>query len=851
MNDTKKFSILVVDDEKSNIMALMDILRSEYTIYAATNGKNAVESAEKHLPDIILLDIIMSDLDGYEVITTLKASEKTKDIPVIFITGLSSAKDEEKGLAFGVADYIIKPFSPAIVKLRVRNQIKLIEQLRANEYDIMKYKLSNNALEIAMWDMDVVSGDPVNPNNRIAYSQEFRNMMGFSDETDFPNELGSWSERLHPEDKEKTVNAFAAHMNDRTDQTPYNVEYRALMKNNSEYRYFHSLGNTFRDSSGIPLRVAGALRDITEIKQMEEEARKTQTAELANRAKSEFLAKMSHEIRTPMNSIMGFAELALDSDNLSQIKEYLGKITDSTGWLLRIINDILDISKIESGKMELEKVPFSLHEIFLRCQSVILPNVKEKGLDLSVYTEPPIGKKLLGDPVRLYQVLMNLLSNAVKFTDSGKIKFSSLIKSSNNGNTTVYFEVKDNGIGMSKEQIEKVFDPFIQADSSTTRNYGGTGLGLAIVKNIVELMGGTLSVESSPGEGSIFKFEITFDTIDVPEDMEEEPEFIFLGKPQFDAFVLICDDNPMNQEVICEHLSRLGIKTAVADNGKKGVDMVQERITKNEKLFDLIFMDMFMPVMDGMEAASEIRKISVNIPIVAMTANIMASELEKYRNNGMPDCLSKPFTSHELWRILLKYLVPVELEPPQENDAGIPDLVYFENILQEKLRTNFVKSNQTRYMEITEAIESGNYIFAHRLVHSLKGNAGMIGKTALQNAAAKVEALLKDSLIPVPQEDMKTLETELKSVLEELKYLLEKSSTQEKPQPMSDANILDLIKKIEPMLANIDPVVVNLLDDIRAIPDTEDLARQIEDYNFEAAAQTLSDLKKKYGENNV
>jgi len=313
-----------------------------------------------------------------------------------------------------------------------------------------------------------------------------------------------------------------------------------------------------------------------------------------------------------------------------------------------------------------------------------------------------------------------------------------------------------------------------------------------------------------------------------------------LEKPHFSGLVLVCDDTVMSQQVICTLLTQVGLRTMIAENGKLGVKTVQERIQKDEKPFDMIFMDILMPVMDGIEAASKIIELDTGTPIVAMTSNVTEDEIAEYRTHGMPDCLSKPFSTQELWRVLLKYLTPEsssvinEYEKRQEK-----------NDLQDKLRTNFVKSNQTKYNEITEAIAADNIKLAYMLSHSLKGSAGMIRKTGLRNAAAEVEALLKYGKIPIPTDKMNRLQTELMLVLEELRPLLDAVSTRE-IEPLSVEQIRSLFEKLEPMLKNINPECVNMLDVIDAVPGAEELARQIADYEFESAVLTLDELKKKW-----
>jgi PAS domain S-box-containing protein len=604
--------------------------------------------------------------------------------------------------------------------------------------------------------------------------------------------------------------------------------------------------------------IASYTRDLREEAAHREEMNRTQkelrraldSAKAANHAKSVFLANMSHEIRTPLNSIIGFSELALDGSISLQTNDYITKILESGDWLLQIINNILDISKIESGKMVLENIPFNLHDIFTHCQAAIMPKTTEKGIALYCYAEPSIGKRLLGDPIKLRQVLTNMLSNAVKFTNIGTVKLMAAIKSSDESSVTVRFEIKDSGIGMTTEQITRIFEPFTQADDSITRKFGGTGLGLAIAKNIIEMMGGSLSVESTPGIGSKFTFEIKFDTVgDNVELSTGDIRIDEVKKPKFDGFVLICEDNPMNRQVVCGHLSRVGVKTAVATNGKEGLEMVLELQEKGEPPFDLIFMDIHMPVMDGMEASVKIAASGCKTPIVAMTANIMSNDLELYKKNSICDFIGKPFTSQELWVCLTKY-VPAASEAPAQNYSASHQNEEDEK-MKERLKLTFVKDNQNTFGEIKAAIEAEEIKTAHRLAHTLKGNAGQIGETRLQQAALEVEKLLTNEENKLTEEVICILEKELNLVLENLAPLLLETKKQ---ADLSQQESLDLLHKLRLMLANRNPECFNLLDDLRRIPKAAEnpeirrLINYIDEFEFSQATESLGKIMKELEE---
>jgi CheY-like chemotaxis protein/nitrogen-specific signal transduction histidine kinase/HPt (histidine-containing phosphotransfer) domain-containing protein len=576
---------------------------------------------------------------------------------------------------------------------------------------------------------------------------------------------------------------------------------------------------------------------------------KTKQAMEASEAKTRFIANMSHEMRTPMNSIIGFSELAINNKLPPETKDYLDKILINSELLLQIINDVLDISKIETGGMELEYTPFDLHELLTAGHTMIMPKAREKEVNLYFYAEPPIGRRLIGDSLRLRQVLINLLSNAVKFTGkNGMVKVSAIANEppSKDGKITICFEVKDSGIGISPEQLEQILQPFSQVDMATTRKFGGTGLGLTISKNIIEKMGGKFMVESMLGVGSKFSFEVTFDTMEAAADASGDKTLAenAADNSQFKGEILLCEDNNMNQQVLCEHLKRVGIRADIAENGREGFNMVRRRHEKGEKPYDLIFMDIHMPVMDGLEASKLIMALNTGVPIVAMTANVMAHDRDLYKKIGMKDCLGKPFRVQELYSFLSKYITPGKWnsEPRIENKL-------FDDKFKFSLMVNFIKDNKAQHSEIVNALNSGDIKLAYRLVHTLKSNAALLGKTKLQKVCEDAERLLEDGKNRVTKEHLNVLETELTTVLEEL-TLSVKDADPLPPsavEPLNDEEALEVLKKLKPLLESGNAECMKYIDKLRGIQGTDEplvreLIEQMENLDFEPAFETFNRL---------
>ncbi len=645
-------------------------------------------------------------------------------------------------------------------------------------------------------------------------------------------------------------------------------------KDGSCYWEFASI-SPVKDETGVTTHYVAVKEDISERKQTEQQLiQAQQRAEAANQAKSDFLANMSHEVRTPLNAIIGMNHLVRQTSLTPRQRDYLSKVDIAANDLRRVIDDILDFSKIEAGKLDIEQIPFYLGDVLGNLRNMTELTAVEKQLPLTISPDADVPDRLVGDPLRLGQILLNLVNNALKFTEQGKItvQVSCLDKEKNRAGDkgiTLQFSVRDTGIGMTDSQLNNLFQSFTQADSSTTRKFGGTGLGLSICKQLVNMMDGEITVNSRPEKGSTFTFTIRFGTTDMmcatrsSQKIDRNEVAAIRGSK-----ILIVEDNLLSQQVVQELLQAEQFTVATAANGKEAVKAVQK------ESFDAVLMDIQMPIMDGLAATRVIRNdLRFNgLPIIAMTASAMAADRQMSFAAGMSDYITKPIDPESLLQILVHWIParqqPASTRPTQtaaSNNIPLPASLPGINIrvglrwtsgkqsLLRKLMEQFYSKHNRDVQLIRQALERDEQKTARRIAHTAKGVAGTIGAVKLQQTATAVDAALKKGDVATVPRLLEEMEEALLEVLSGLQLICAPANGKRETEGTAklDRNSLEsMLAEAENLVYELDPdaeeVAVNLLQALHGSPFHETaclLLHQIEETEFDAAEETLQRLQ--------
>ncbi len=609
------------------------------------------------------------------------------------------------------------------------------------------------------------------------------------------------------------------------------------------------------------------LRDITQRKKTEMEVMAAkETAEVASQIKSAFLANMSHEIRTPLNAVIGFLELVLEDPSLNdQHWKHLATAQRSAGSLLGVINDILDISKLETGKLTIEQHPFSVSQLMHEIQSTMIITAHEKGLDLQLDIQPSVSGAFIGDPLRLRQILMNLVSNAIKFTKEGGVFVRVMSVEEKN---QLHFMVEDTGMGIPADRLSQIFEAFAQADTSTTRQYGGTGLGTTIARELVELMGGRIWAESEEGKGSTFHFTIKLTPTDQIRD--DDGLFIVPGKEVLPSVrsgfrILLVEDVEANVDLAKIRLEQQGHKVTVAWNGIEAVEAFEQGE------FDVILMDIQMPRMGGPEATERIRAIegstARHVPIIAMTAAVMREETEKYLEGGMDAVVAKPINFGKLFRAM-ETLIPEgvgemvaeiqeDVSAPSELELPPLDGVDIEKGIQTwqnkeaytKALLGFSLDYGNAAVESTRLIDEGDIDSAARMVHKLKGVTGNLSITEVYDTATGIDTGLKENRIEDVKNQLVALATVLNRAVDSIRQLETVQDVEETQKKETDvAHLKALFIKMLAAFNRFDPNAVepylSELKEYLSLDQLSPIEKHLERFDFDKAKRETLRLAK-------
>ncbi|MFV8342985.1 response regulator [Flavobacterium sp. XS2P39] len=767
--------ILLVDDLPENLFALEVILSDENYLCVKANSGNEALKILLHQQDfaIILIDVQMPLMDGFETVELIRQIEKLKHVPIIFLTAsMDNSMQVFKGYQAGAVDYMTKPLSPEILKAKVsifvdlhkKNNELLVqaEQLKRLNTDLTAQKL------LSEYSLSLIeaSHDPlfaISPKGKITdMNNASVKVTGVSREkligTDFFDYF------TEPQ-KAREVYQKVFEKGSITDSP--------LILRHKQGKLIDVLfnGSVYKDDKENVLGVAIVARDVTDQKriateliearvfaelatEIAEEAKikaenATFIAENAVKAKQQFLSNMSHEIRTPMNAIIGFTKVVLKTDLTSKQKEYLNAIKTSGDALIVLINDILDLAKVDAGKMTFEKTPFKMKSSISAMLHLFETKIQEKNLQLIKEYDSKIPDVLVGDPARLHQVILNLVSNALKFTTKGKITISVDLMHEDDDAVILQFAVTDTGIGISEEKIGTIFENFQQATSGTSRLYGGTGLGLAIVKQLIEPQGGSIRVKSAINEGSTFSFTLPFQKTNA--DAALENELTEIDSDMKNISILVVEDIALNQLLIKTLLDDFGFACDISENGKIAIEKLKE------KHYDIILMDLQMPEMNGFEATEYIRNtLNSSIPIIAITADVTTVDVDKCKSVGMNDYIAKPVDERVLYSKIVGLIKKYKLNTKEEsknNSIPVEKIKYIDlDYLNHR-----TKSNPTLIMEmislylaqtpelintIKQSLEQENWQLLAAAAHKMIPSFSIMGiNSDFENMAKKIQEL--------------------------------------------------------------------------------------------------------------
>ena len=792
---------MVVDDSESTCTLLEHICREEgYEVYSFRTGEACLKSLEDALPDLILLDISLPGASGLEICRKIKQHPRANATPIIFLSTNASSVDKVEAFKQGCVDYVTKPFFPAELLARINSQLTLRREISRRRQAEEALLHSKNQIQTIFDASPIPLVVAELPTGRLIKANE-KSIKAFSLWEQDMNTISIFDLVIDERMREKIHTVL-------DQQTSHVIDEIELLSANSTILWYSMAIRTIH-YDGKPATLVGyfdiTVRKVAECKLLQAH----KEAELANKAKSSFLAMMSHEIRSPMNGIIGMSDILLKTKLSDKQFYYTKTVRESADHLLTIINDILDYTKYESGKMKLEKIPFELMKSINTSLSMLRDRMEQKGIRFIFIANEDLPKVVIGDSVRIIQIITNLLSNSIKFTEKGHIRLQIELVEERDAHYVLKIITEDTGIGMNKHQLSKLFKPFSQSDISTTRKYGGTGLGLSICKNLIDQMQGSIEVESEPNVGTRFTTTLCFSkpTAEEAEQVLQTNRSKALQQSAQHSHrlrILLAEDGLTNQEIAKIQVEGFGHELVIVDNGTKCVELLKE------EQFDCVLMDVYMPEMDGVTATRMIRDADTGttdsaIYIIGMTACALEGEIESFKTSGMNDFALKPVVESELHQALARAIEyqlsrgklleknhfktpkmptsPEEVEQMSNEELDrLFGIAFGEDdtlsqdamILSPKIISIYLNEMPLHIAQLKEASQRGDSDLIKRSAHTIAGSSSQVKQDALKTIALKIENTVHAGNLSTLSEDIAAVESDFQKIQAKLSHMAEK-----------------------------------------------------------------------------